>query len=247
MNIFDTLRQHLESEIQNNDLDLEMVTIESKYLTAHEAIGETERKDFPIIIGKEIMLEADFKGAKGQAFTSSPAIFKGSLRDVLDMDLESNPYERSLFIATLNAVMRYLNKADRTIHCRNGEPERCAKNFPTFIKDNFEGKIKDPKVAIVGYQPAIIDVMKDFYNIRVLDLNPDIVGTERYTLNIEDGIKDYNSVVKWADIIVCTGSTLCNGSIVDFMNLDKPVYFYGTTIAAAAEILKVERLCFCSK
>ncbi|WP_236887593.1 hypothetical protein [Metaclostridioides mangenotii] len=66
-------------------------------------------------------------------------------------------------------------------------------------------------------------------------------------LKFEDGIKDYKDVVEWADVIICTGSTLCNHSIVNFLFLEKPVYFYGTTIAGASEILGLDRLCFCSK
>jgi hypothetical protein len=243
MNIFDTLRDYLIKEAQNNDIDLDMVRIVSKSLTPDEAIGDTTRKDFPILIGKEIMLEADFKGAKGQAFTSTPSMFEGTLKEILTLDLNDNPYNRSLFIASLNAVLRYLNQADRTIHCKNNEPEECAKNFPGFIKSKFD----TPKVAIVGYQPAIIDNIKDFYDTRVLDLNPDFVGTVQYNVKIEDGIKDYKDVVEWADVVICTGSTLCNNSIVDFMYLNKPVYYYGTTIAGAAEILGLDRLCFCSK
>ena len=243
MNIFDTLRNYFIKEAKKNNLDLDMVSIVSKSLTPYEAIGDTTRKDFPILIGKEIMLEADFKGSKGQAFTSTPSMFEGTLKKILTLDLNDNPYNRSLFIASLNAVMRYLNQTDRTIHCKNSEPEKCAKNFPGFIKS----RLDTPKVAIVGYQPAIIDNIKDFYETRVLDLNPDFVGTVQYNVKIEDGIKDYKDVVEWADVVICTGSTLCNNSIVDFMYLDKPVYYYGTTIAGAAEILGLERLCFCSQ
>lgn len=66
------------------------------------------------------MLEADFKGAKGQAFTSTPSTFEGSLKDI-SLDLHDNSHDRSLFIASLNAVMKYLGKTDRTIHCKNNE------------------------------------------------------------------------------------------------------------------------------
>ncbi|MCC0650364.1 Rossmann-like domain-containing protein [Clostridioides sp. ZZV15-6598] len=243
MNIFDTLRDYLLEQVDKNNLNMDMISIVSKSLTAEEAIGNTKRKDFPIIVGKEIMLEADFKGVKGQAFTSTPSMFEGSLKDILSLDLYNNPHDRSLFIASLNAVMRYLDMTDRTIHCKNNEPEICAKNFPKFIKNKFD----NPKVAIIGYQPAIIDNIKDFFETRVLDLNPEFVGTIQYNVKIEDGVKDYRDVISWADIVICTGSTLCNNSIIDFISLNKPVYYYGTTIAGASKILGLDRLCFCSK
>ncbi|NMS89848.1 hypothetical protein HGQ85_07885 [Clostridioides difficile] len=243
MNIFDTLKDYLLEQVDKYNLDMDMISIVSKSLSAKEAIGNTRRKDFPIIIGKEIMLEADFKGAKGQAFTSTPAIFEGSLKEILSLDLNGSSHDRSLFIASLNAVMRYLGMTDRTIHCKNNEPEICAQNFPKFIKSKFD----NPKVAIIGYQPAIIDNIKDFFETRVLDLNPEFIDTIQYNVKIEDGIRDYEDVISWAEIIICTGSTLCNGSIINFMSLKKPVYYYGTTIAGASSILGLKRLCFCSK
>ncbi|MCI9974789.1 hypothetical protein JY742_01550 [Clostridioides difficile] len=243
MNIFDTLKDYLLEQVDKYNLDMDMISIVSKSLSAREAIGNTKRKDFPIIIGKEIMLEADFKGSKGQAFTSTPAIFEGSLKEILSLDLHASSHDRSLFIASLNAVMRHLGMTDRTIHCKNNEPEICAKNFPKVIKSKFN----NPKVAIIGYQPAIIDNVKDFFETRVLDLNPEFIDTIQYNVKIEDGIRDYEDVISWADIIICTGSTLCNNSIVNFISLNKPVYYYGTTIAGASNILGLKRLCFCSK
>ncbi|MCW0883442.1 DUF364 domain-containing protein [Clostridioides difficile] len=243
MNIFDILRDYLLVQVDKYNLNMDMISIVSKSLSSKEAIGNTKRKDFPIIVGKEIMLEADFKGAKGQAFTSTPSTFEGSLKDILSLDLHDNPHDRSLFIASLNAVMKYLDKTDRTIHCKNNEPEICAKKFPEFIKMEFG----NPKVAIIGYQPAIIDNIKDFFETRVLDLNPEFVDTIQYNVKIEDGIRDYEDVISWADLVICTGSTLCNNSIINFLSLNKPVYYYGTTIAGASNILGLKRLCFCSK
>lgn len=107
------------------------------------------------------------------------------------------------------------------------------KKFPEFIKMEFG----NPKVAIIGYQPAIIDNIKDFFETRVLDLNPEFVDTIQYNVKIEDGIRDYEDVISWADLVICTGSTLCNNSIINFLSLNKPVYYYGTTIAGASNIL----------
>ncbi|WMJ87964.1 hypothetical protein [Anaerocolumna sp. MB42-C2] len=60
-------------------------------------------------------------------------------------------------------------------------------------------------------------------------------------------MKDFEQVVvKWADLVLCTGSTICNGSIVNFLNLDKEVLFFGTTLAGAAQMLSLKRVCFYS-
>ena len=75
----------------------------------------------------EVMLQAEYKGCIGQAFTSSPAAFSGTLQEILDSDIENDAYARALFIASLNAVMRYLGLADRTIHCKT-EVRNCARS-----------------------------------------------------------------------------------------------------------------------
>ena len=139
--------------------------------------------------------------------------------------------------------MKHLNLIEKTIHCKDEEPEICALEFDKFTEANY----KDKKIAIIGYQPAILEALSKKHNVRILDLNPEHVGKERYGVKVEDGIDDYEDVVlNWADVIYCTGSTLCNGSIVNFLNLDKEVIFFGTTIAGVAKILNLKRACFCS-
>lgn len=241
MNIYDKLKTELSKILDENNLSKENIIIKSKTLTAEEAIGITERKDFPILTGNEIMLEAEFKGSIGQAFTLSPTVFKGTLEEIVNLDIDNDDHARGLFIASLNAIMKYLNLTDRTVHCKNDEPELCGKEF----KEHFKEKYIDKKIAIVGYQPSIIENLSKEFNIRVLDLSPENLGKEKFGIKIENGIDDYDEVVlDWADLVLCTGSTLANGSIVHFLDLDKPVIFFGTTIAGAADLLGLKRLCF---
>lgn len=241
MNIYDKLKTELSKILDENNLSKESIIIKSKTLTSEEAIGITKRKDFPILTGKEIMLEAEFKGAIGQAFTLSPTVFRGTLEEIVNLDIDNDDHARGLFIASLNAIMRYLNLTDRTVHCKNDEPELCGEEF----KEHFKTKYLDKKIAIVGYQPSIIENLSKEFNIRVLDLSPENLGKEKFGIKIENGIDDYDEVVlDWADLVLCTGSTLANGSIVNFLNLNKPVIFFGTTVSGAADLLGLERLCF---
>ena len=241
MNIYDKLKTELSKILDENNLSKENIIIKSKTLTSEEAIGITKRKDFHILTGKEIMLEAEFKGAIGQAFTLSPTLFKGTLEEIVNLDIDNDDHARGLFIASLNAIMRYLNLTDRTVHCKNDEPELCGEEF----KEHFKTKYLDKKIAIVGYQPSIIENLSKEFNIRVLDLSPENLGKEKFGIKIENGIDDYDEVVlDWADLVLCTGSTLANGSIVNFLNLNKPVIFFGTTVSGAADLLGLERLCF---
>jgi hypothetical protein len=181
-------------------------------------------------------------GSLGQAFTDSPAVFSGTLEDILALDIAGDAHARGLFIAALNAVMRHLDLARGTVHCKNDEPERCARDVAVWIEQHYG----HPKVALVGYQPALLERLSSGFELRVLDLNPDNVGKTRYGLVVEDGLSDYGAVVRdWAELVLCTGSTLSNGSIVNFIGIGKPVVFFGITIAGAAEILGLERICLC--
>ena len=186
------------------------------------------------------MLQAEYKGCIGQAFTSSPAAFSGTLQEILDSDIENDAYARALFIASLNAVMRYLGLADRTIHCKNRGPELCAQQFVPYLKETYGS----PKILQVGYQPAIFQNVAENFEMRILDLNPENVGTEKYGVTVEHGIDAYEDAVAWADLILCTGSTICNGSVVKYLDIGKEVIFYGTTLAGAAAILGLKRGCF---
>lgn len=190
------------------------------------------------------MLQAEHNGSFGQAFTDSPSFFRGSLEEILSMDIDSDPHARGLLISALNAVMRNVGLIENTIHCKNGEPESCAEKFAEYIKENYN----NPKIALIGYQPAILEALSKEFDLRVLDLNPDNVGEIRYNVLVENGIRDYEEVVlNWADLVLCTGSTLCNGSIVNFIDIGKEVIFFGTTLAGAAKLLGLKRLCFCSE
>ena len=56
MNIFDILRDYLLVQVDKYNLNMDMISIVSKSLSSKEAIGNTKRKDFPIIVGKEMKL-----------------------------------------------------------------------------------------------------------------------------------------------------------------------------------------------
>jgi uncharacterized protein (DUF4213/DUF364 family) len=216
------------------------VEIHCKTLTPVEAIGTTKRLDFPILNGAEVMMQASVDGAIGQAFTSTPASYSGTLYEVAELEILQNAYNRSIFLATLNALMRKLSRCDCTIHCKNNGPEECAEK----ILEQMKQLHPNAKIALIGYQPAMLEQLSKEFELRVLDLNPANVGDVRYGVLVQDGIRDYEDTVAWADVILCTSSTVGNGSIVKYMEIDKPVYFFGTTGAATAEIFGLKRMCF---
>ncbi|ACN13528.1 conserved hypothetical protein [Desulforapulum autotrophicum HRM2] len=223
------------------------VKITAKILTPKEAIGETERKDYPLLQGKEYLMQADFKGALGQAFTDAPKNFTGRVKDILNLKLADNG-ERALFIATLNAVMRHLGVVDKTIHCKNESPELCAGEIQKTIIEKYGA---DVRVGIIGFQPAIIDNFSKKVppcNVKVTDLDEVNVGKVKYGVTIWDGRKMQEEIFKRCDVILATGSTVVNNTLSYLISLSqtyqKPFYVYGTTVSGPAKILNLERLCF---
>jgi len=241
MNLYDELAEKLKRILEKEQLMEEDIVINAKTLTAKEAIGDTKRKDFPILTGKEVMLEAEFRGAIGQSFTSYPASYKGTLKEVLSLDIQKDQHATGIFIAALNAIMKHLNLIEGTIHCKNEEPERCGEKFREYIRKNYG----NPKITLIGYQPAMLENLSSEFTVRVLDLDEQNIGKRKHGVMVEHGIEAYQeAVLEWSDIVLCTGSTIANGSIVNFLDIGKPVIFYGTTIAGAATLLNLDRACF---
>lgn len=238
---YNNLFEKFKNIVNDNHFLNDEVKVKGTALKPEEAIGNTERKDFPILKGKEKLLEADFRGAKGQAFTDMPYSFEGTLKHIVEMPLKSN-FDTAVYIATLNAVCRYLKLTDNTIHCKDGEPEVCALEFVYYIKN----KYGNPKIAMIGYQPAMLENLSKNFSLRIVDLASDTIGKVKYGVLVEDGKESIDDLLSWCDIVIATGSTIANKTITNFL-IDKPAVFFGTTLAGAAALMKLERFCPCSK
>lgn len=241
------LEKEFRTILKEHKISPENLEVRGASLTATEAIGITRRQDFPIITGKESMLQIEVQGHAGQAFTDAHCAFDGTLAEVMAMDTQKDPYARALFIASLNAVMDMLGLADRPIHCKMEGPEQCAVEVGNYMGEHYKGK----NLVQIGYQPAMLERLAGIFpdaEYRILDLNEENIGQIRYGKFVEHGIHAYEDAVQnWADVVLCTGSTICNGSIVNFLNLNKEVLFYGTTLSGAAAILGLRRLCFADR
>ncbi|CAA7599949.1 Putative heavy-metal chelation domain protein [Acididesulfobacillus acetoxydans] len=236
--VYDTLRHKMRELAQEHDLLSTQVVITTAILTPEQAIGQPERQDFPLLKGKEKMVEADLGGSRGQAFTNWPGTFQGSLTEILALPLADN-HERALFVSALNALARHTEKVGNTRHCRNEGPKLCGQKIVAYIQEHY-GK---PKLGMVGLQPALLAACAPAFPLRVLDLDPENIGQKKEGTLIEDGMVAAQDVAQWADLLFVTGSTLVNNTIGDWLNLDKPVVFFGNTIAGAAEFLGLKRFC----
>jgi hypothetical protein len=214
-------------------------------LTPEEAIGDRADNNFVIKKGKEKVIEACFDGARGQAFTDHPGDWQGTLEELLGLELNEIG-KRAIFTAGLNAVLRQLGRAEGTIHCRNEEPTRCGEEMARLLHERFG----ICKYGLIGLQPAILDSMTAGFGsakIRVLDMNEDNIGQEKFGVTIWDGEKDLNQLVEWCDVGLATGSSVVNGSINDllarFLAVGKPLLFFGNTISGVAALLGLDRIC----
>lgn len=240
------LKRRFIELLRENEIENETITLNCKALSPEEAIGNTERRDFPIITGKDVMIQAQFRNSFGQAFTEAPCTFEGSLNNILELDIVNDSHARSLFIAAINAVMCYLGKCSGTVHCRTKGPERCSRDMYSYLRENYPDI---ERIALIGYQPALVEMLsKSEYEVRVLDLDPSNIGNERYGIMVEDGNTAYSDIIhNFAQLILCTGSTVCNGTIVNYLGLNNDVVFFGTSISGCAELMGLKRVCFAER
>jgi uncharacterized protein (DUF4213/DUF364 family) len=152
------------------------------------------------------------------------------------MDLNNN-FRRGIFIASLNAVTRYLGLADKTIHCKDKAPRECAAELVDYIKENYG----QPKIAMVGFQPRMVEALAKQFEIRVTDMDQENIGQEKFGVKIDDPARTKENL-EWCDIALVTGTTIVNDTIDQFL-IAKPVIFYGATIAGAAELQGLNRFC----
>ena len=239
MDFYNDIKERFFNLIKEKDLMSSKVEVVSaRTLTPQEVIGKPERDDFPLLKGKEVMLQADFKGSLGQAFTDMPGNYSSSLREILAMSLDNN-FKRAIFFAALNAVLRYLNYISKTVHCKDKEPRECAAHLVDYIKERFS----NPRIAFIGMQPAMVEALAANFKIRVTDLNPNNVGQQKWGVLIEDAAHT-KEILSWADVILATGTTVVNDTLTPLL-IEKPIIFYGVTIAGVAYLKGYEQYCFC--
>jgi hypothetical protein len=241
MTTIESMRNRLAQIAEQNGLLAEEVLVEVKPLSAEQAIGNPDRDDFPLQKGKERIIEARFRGSAGQAFTDSFRDYQSDLAGLLALDL-SDRFNASVFVAAANAVLNHLGLTEKTVHCRDQEPARCAPQLVEYLgRKHPQAK----KVALVGLQPAMAEALAAVYDLAILDLDPDNIGRQMAGAPVCDGRQELDQVAAAADLLVCTGSTISNNTI-DLIKQaagERPLVFFGITISGAASLLGLERFC----
>ncbi len=231
----DTIRRFREIIAPYPYLD-EPVSVIARPLTAEEAIGRPEHDDYPLLKGKERMMEARFKGAAGQAYTDQVGNFEGTLGDVLGLSMDSN-YHRAVLVATINAVLRQLKVIDKSCHCKDEDPVQCAPKLPPAL-----AAFSPERVGMIGHQPRLLEIVSKNFQVRICDRDPDQISTKKSGVVVEPP-EAYEDIVRWCDLVLATGTTLVNDTIDAFVVKDKPTVFYGITISGAAKLLRLNHFC----
>jgi len=233
--ILERFIQEVKQLIPEHSLGNEMVSVSARPLTPEEAIGNPSHDDYPLLKGKERMMQAVFQDTFGHAFSDHTGNFTGTLSEVLSLSMDSN-FRRALLVATANAVLRRMGVITKSCHCKDHDPVMCA-SYLTDALSPFSPK----RVGMIGDQPRLLEAVAGKFEVRVCDRDPEKIGTVQSGIVIEDA-EVYGDIKKWADLLLVTGTTLVNDTIDNFTG-DMPIVYYGITITGAAKLLNLNHFC----
>jgi uncharacterized protein (DUF4213/DUF364 family) len=238
-------REAFSSLIEEKRLSAHPVQVTTRALSTEEAIGRPKYDDLPLLRGKEVMIEAEFRGAKGHAFTAAPAPWEGTLEELLQLPLGDN-HHRAILTAAMNAVLRSLGEIDRTIHCRNEGIERCGEAIARELRQQ-QGPIS---VGVIGYQPGLVVGLAQHFgpdNVHVTDLLWENIGRRAHGIEIWDGMTRTGDLATMSQLVLATGSTAANGTLDGILRLAEeshtPLVLYGVTGAAVCHLCRLRRVC----
>jgi hypothetical protein len=234
--MYEILKEKFRFIVNEHNLSTEEITVTAQTLSPEEAIGNPEEDDYPILKGRERIMEAQIRGSRGQAFTDMFGNYHGTIHEILGMEMKNN-FRRALFVSTMNAVMRYLEMVEGTVHCKNRDPQECSKMLVEKIRSEF-GK---PKIFLVGFQPRMAEAFAQGFPLRITDQDEANIGTQKFGVIIQSPHKAQQNI-EWCDLMVVTGSTAVNNTLQEFAG-KKPVIFYGVTVVGAASLLGLNRFC----
>ena len=247
MDLLKQAKQKLIELLPQQQIDESPIQILARDLTPEEAIGQPGRTDYPIMNGKEVMIEANCGGAKGQAFTDAPAAFQGTLTELLELPLD-RVGDRALLVAALNAVLRKYQLAEKTVHCKDSEPELCSRSLIPWLKSQLK---EGTRIGLIGLQPAMLQALSEAFGADSLiasDLNANTIGTSQWGVTIWDGETENEKLIDAAGFVLVTGSSIVNGSFNGLHQVliekEKAFAAFGNTISGIATLLSIPHICF---
>ncbi|MFH0813851.1 MAG: DUF364 domain-containing protein [Pseudomonadota bacterium] len=234
--MYKILKEKFRTIVNEHNWSTEEITVVAQTLSPEEAIGNPEEDDYPLLKGRERIMEARFREARGHAFTDMFGNYRGTIDEILGMEMKNN-FRRAVFVSTLNAVLRHLGMVEGTVHCKDRAPQECSQVLVKKIRSEFG----NPRVLLVGFQPRMAEALAQGFALRITDMDEANIGTKRFGVMIQSP-KETQENIGWCDLMVITGSTAVNNTMKEFIG-KKPVLFYGVTVAGAASLLGLNRFC----
>ena len=182
----------------------------------------------------EYRVTADFRGVKGEAYTENPESFEGSLGEALAIAVTEAGIDARC-IAAINAVMSYLGYCAGTFPTDFDERRLYSEALFGHVIDNYGKK----NIVLIGYDGYLVKKMvSDECDFWTLDRDPDNISQDRFKhVVVNSGRFNREACFAWGKIFIVTGSTLCNGTITQFLDKGVDILLYGITCAGAARLL----------
>ncbi|MEA1895764.1 MAG: DUF364 domain-containing protein [Euryarchaeota archaeon] len=126
-----------------------------------------------------------------------------------------------------------------SVHCKDKGPAECGLDLLEFLKG-----YRGARIALVGFQPVHARRCSERGELKILDLDVENVGREKFGVVVLDGGKDTEEVLRWCDLAFVTGTTVVNGTLEAILEVaGAKTVFYGISIAGVAQMLGLERFC----
>jgi hypothetical protein len=161
------------------------------------------------------------------------------------LPLASNQ-DRAVFVAVLNATLRSLGMLDASLHCRDEDPEKCAKELAEHVLEKW-GRTT---AGLIGLNPAIAEALAATLgaeNVRITDLNRKNVGTVKFGVTIGDGRTQTEELIRESRVVIVTGTTLVNGTFdgiwEGIQQHHRDYLIYGVTAAGVCQLMGWNRFC----
>lgn len=233
--IYDQIRERFLALPGVSDLLGEIVNIRGNRLPEITLMPEG---DVPSNVNRpEYCTVAKLKDVKGEAYSETPADFYGTLKELLDLPLAGRGIDARV-LAGINAAMKCLGLIENSELPDDHEIHR---RYANKIFDEVTEKYGKEKIVLVGYDGYIVQrFMEEPLDFWTLDRNPDNITKDRFNhVIVNSGKVNRDSSFTWAKILIVTGSTLCNGTILPYLECENDVKFYGITFAGASRLLNL--------
>jgi hypothetical protein len=139
-----------------------------------------------------------------------------------------------------------MGRIDRTLHCRDEDPEKCSREVAARLRDERGWT----RVGLIGLNPAIAESLVRVFgagNVRITDLDPANIGRERFGVTVWDGATRTPDLVSESEGVLVTGTTLVNGTFDGILRAAKErgrgCIVYGVTAAGVALLTGLDRIC----